>query len=145
VEGFRFNLQKVLDFKMTIEEKKKNEFVKALKELTIQDNKLKELMAHKERVKKDLLNFKTVFDYQNYVRYMDLLDKRIEHQKDKVNKCEKILEEKKQELIKSTSDRKVLEMLKEKALNENNLEISRKEQRLNDDFALFSYVRYERR
>jgi len=58
-----------------------------------------------------------------------------------IKKAEDELAIKKDELTKSTADRKVIEKLKEKAKDEFNLEVGQKEQKLNDGFALFSYVR----
>lgn len=145
MERFNFNLQKVLDFRITIEDKKKNEFVAAQKNLLREQKILEDTISKKNRVIKDAENYRTSYEFQSYVHFIDAVDKKIEKQREKVIICEKELDGKKQELLKAISDRKVLEKLKEKALQEFNIEQSKKEQRFNDDFALYAYVNRERR
>ncbi|EYE88828.1 hypothetical protein Q428_06040 [Fervidicella metallireducens AeB] len=145
MERFNFNLQKVLDFRITIEDKKKNEFVAAQKNLYREQKILEDSISKKNKVIKDAENFRTNFEFQSYVQFIDAVNKKIENQKKRVMICEKELEDKKQELLKAISDRKILEKLKERALQEFNLEQSKKEQRFNDDFALYAYVNRERR
>lgn len=145
MEHFNYNLQKVLDFKIEIEEKKKEEFVKALKRYLKQEKLLKDLLIKKEETEKKIESIRTGFDCLTYSRYLESLNDRIETEKNNLKKAEGLLQSAKGELIKSTSDRKVLEKLKEKAKAEFEFEVSKKEQKQNDDFALFSYIRSERR
>lgn len=141
MEKFVFKLQKVLDYKFEIEEKKKDEFVKAQKKLLFEKNKLENLIERKKSAVEDKSNYKSKLDYQLLLNYIDFMDNKIENQMAEIKKAEDEFAIKKDELIKSTADRKVIERLKEKAKDEFNLEIGQKEQKLNDDFALFSYVR----
>ncbi|MDF2673263.1 MAG: fliJ [Clostridiales bacterium] len=145
MEAFNFQLQKVLDYKEKIEEKKKEEFVKALKFQLAQEKELNHYIDIKNDSKDYFYDLKTSGDFQNFSRYIEFLDKKIENAKYKLVKATEQLDIKKQELIKSTSDRKVLDKLKEKAKQDFEAESNRKEQKLNDDFALFSYVKLERR
>jgi flagellar protein FliJ len=145
MDRFDFNLQKVLDYKVTVEDKKKEEFVSALRESLHQEKVLKDLIFQKEKALGMVSGLKTIVEYQGYTRYMDLMQKKVENQKENVGKAQRHLKSRKEELLKSTSDRKALEMLKDKAKTEFDLETSYKEQRLNDDFALFAYMRSERR
>jgi flagellar FliJ protein len=66
-------------------------------------------------------------------------------QKSNLENARIALDKKNKELLKSISDRKVLEKLKQKAKDEFEFEQSKKEQNMNDDFALFSYIRNEGR
>lgn len=141
MEKFVFKLQKVLDYKFEIEEKKKDEFVKAQKKLLLEKNKLESLIEYKKNAVEDKSNYKSKLDYQLLLNYIDVMDDKIENQMAEIKKAEDEFAIKKDELIKSTADRKVIERLKEKAKDEFDLEIGQKEQKLNDDFALFSYVR----
>jgi flagellar protein FliJ len=145
MDKFNFNLQRVLDYKVTVEDKKKEEFVSALRESLHQEKMLKDLLFQKEKALNMASDLKTIVEFQGYTRYMDLMEKKIETQTGNVVKAQNHLEGRKVELLKSTSDRKALEMLKDKAKAEFDLEVSYKEQRLNDDFALFAYIRSERR
>lgn len=145
MEAFNYKLQKVLDYKERIEEKKKEEFVKALKYRLSQEEELQHYVDTKNASKDYIYDLKSSNDFQNFSRYVEFLDKKIENARYKLQKAEEQLEIKKLELIKSTSDRKVLDKLKEKAKQDFEAESNRKEQNLNDDFALFSYVKVERR
>lgn len=141
MEKFVFKLQKVLDYRSEIEEKKKDEFAKAQKKLLSEKDKLENLIERKKSAVEDKSNYKSKLDYQLLLNYIDFMDNKIENQMAEIKKAEDELAIKKDELIKSTSDRKVIEKLKEKAKDEFDLEVGQKEQKLNDGFALFSYVR----
>lgn len=145
MERFDFKLQKVLDFKLGIEEKKKQEFVKAQKNYFSQELYVKELKEQRDREINSTRNFKNSFEYQNYFRYIEFLDNKIAQELEILEVLTRVLNEKKLELVRSTSDRKSIEKLKERAKVEFDMEIARKDQKLNDDFAMFSYLKHERR
>jgi flagellar FliJ protein len=140
MERFDFKLQKVLDFRINIEEKKKEEFVAAQKNLLRQQDILSNLISQRDKTANDSTSFKTVLEYQTLVRYLDMMTKRINIQREKAIEAREVLEQKNQELIRSISDRKVLDKLKEKAKQEYDFEVEKTEQKMNDDFALFSYI-----
>lgn len=145
MEAFSFGLQKVLDYKERIEEKKKEEFVKALRHQLEREQELQHYIDTKSASNEFIHDLKSSSDFQNFSRYIEFLNDKIENARYKLAKATEQLEVKKQELIKSTSDRKVLDKLKEKARQDFEAESNRREQKLNDDFALFSYVKLERR
>jgi flagellar FliJ protein len=145
MENFKFNLQKVLDYRIDVEQKVKDEFITAQKNYFLQETLLNDLYQKRKDANNSAASLKTVNDYQSLTRYIDFIDKRILVQKDNLENAKIILHQKNKELLKSISDRKILEKLKQKALDEFSFEQSKKEQKLNDDFALFSYVRNERR
>lgn len=145
MEKFKFKFQNVLNFKIEVEEKKKNEFVKMFKNYLIQEKRLNELIERKNSAQEKKSELKTGVDCINYSRYLSYLENSIDIQRQNLLKAKDSMEKAKQELLKSISDRKVLEKLKEKAKEEFDFYENKKEQSLNDDFALFSYIRNERR
>lgn len=145
MEPFKFKLQKVLEYKETIEEEKKEQFVLALKFLMNKEKELQACIDLKKSSNDYFSELKSSADFQSFTRYIDFLDKKIEKAKYNVEKAKEDLEGKKQDLIKSTSDRKVLDKLKEQAKHDFDFESNRKEQKQNDDFALFSFIKSERR
>lgn len=145
MEKFNFNLQRVLDYKISVEDIKKEEFVKSLKSYMYEEKVLKALYDNRKSAFEAVSSFKTSQEYQNYSRYIEYLNKKIENQIIKLKNSKEQLQKSKEELIKSTADRKILDKLKEKAKEEFEREENRKEQKLNDDFAMFSYLKYERR
>lgn len=145
MENFKFKFQNVLNFKIEVEEKKKNEFVKMFKNYLIQEKRLNELMERKNAAQGKKSDIKSGVDCIQYARYLSYLENLIDIQRQNLIKAKDSMEKAKEELLKSISDRKVLEKLKEKAKEEFDFYENKKEQSLNDDFALFSYIRSERR
>jgi flagellar FliJ protein len=145
MEPFKFKLQKVLEYKETIEEEKKEQFVIALKSLMSKEKELQDCIELKKSSSDYFCELKSSADFQSFTRYIDFLDKKIDKAKYNVEKAKEVLEIKKQDLIKSTSDRKILDKLKEQAKHDFDFENNRKEQKQNDDFALFSFIKSERR
>ncbi|TDT50608.1 flagellar export protein FliJ [Fonticella tunisiensis] len=144
MDKFKFSLQKVLDFKKNVEKRKKEEFIKAQKNYLIQKNFVSELIEEKNRELNINRKLRNSFEFQSYLRYIEYLDRKIEGEMNNLRKLEKILIEKKSELIRSASDRKTLEKLKEKAKEEFYFEMNRREQKINDDYAMNSFIRHGR-
>ena len=65
MKKFVFKLQKVLDYRFEIEEKKKDEFAKAQKKLLSEKNKLESLIERKKSAVEDKSNYKSKLDYQD--------------------------------------------------------------------------------
>lgn len=145
MEKFKFKLQNVLDYRVEVEEKQKDEFIKAQKALMKEKKIIEELLQLKDTAVNDKNNYNSKLDYQLLLNYINVMDSKITEQMDRVIKAQEFFDRKKQELIKSTSDRKVIEKLKETAKREFEFEMNKVEQRMNDDFALFTYVRNEGR
>lgn len=145
MENFQFNLQKVLDYRVGMEEKKKVEYVDAQKNLLKQEGMLNKLLDKRFSAENYMSSNMTGYECQALTRYIELLDKKIQGQKAVVNECKKTLEIKTRELTKCMRDRKVMEKLKERAYEEFQKEANRKEQNLNDDFALQAFARMNRR
>ena len=145
MENFNFNLQKVLDYRVGIEEKKKQEYVEAQKHMLKQESILKYL-AEKRTMAENYMTFEmTGYECQALTRYLEHLDKKIASQKIALNESIKLLELKTRELTQCMSDRKVMEKLREKAYKEFQEESNKNEQKLNDDFALHAFIRADRR
>ncbi|SEF48333.1 flagellar FliJ protein [Caloramator fervidus] len=142
---FNFKLQKVLEFKTSLEEKKKQEFAEELRRYYNEENKLKELIDKKHHLINNSIKFKTAVEYQNYVRYLNYIDKMIENQTIVLNQVKANVENARNELIKAVKDKNIIEKLKEKAYREFLEEANKKEQALNDDYALHLYLRSEGR
>jgi flagellar FliJ protein len=145
MERFQFNLQRVLDFRIDIEEKRKQEFIAAQKNLLKQEMVLKDLYDKRENANLNIKYLKISYEYQSLIRYKDLLNQQIEKQNIILTEAKNELDKKMNALTLSISDRKVLEKLKEKAKEEFDSEVKKKEQNQNDDFALYAFVRNERR
>jgi flagellar FliJ protein len=145
LENFNFNLQKVLDYRVGIEEKKKLEYVEAQKNMLRQESILNHLLEKRTIAEHYISSNMTGYECQSLTRYIENLDNKILDQRKALNESIKVLEIKIRELTQCMSDRKVLEKLREKAYQEFHDEANKREQKLNDDFALHAFVRAERR
>lgn len=138
---FVFRLQKVLDYRERIEDIKKQAFVKSRFEYLTEKKKLDDL----ENKLDDLMSCpspgNTAFSYIARYNYMTLLEERIEDQAKITSMHEEKMNQKKQEFEASQKDRKVLDKLKERARSDYNFNMDKLEQKQNDEFALYSYVR----
>lgn len=139
---FDFKLQKVLDYRENIEKVSKEEFSYKLSIFNKEKEDLKTLLSKREIIKSKSYTeaLKTSNDLIVYQRYVDFLDTSIINKKALIEKAEKELEKARLNLIKSTKDKKIMEILKENAFedyldNENKLEQSKL-----DDIALRSYI-----
>jgi flagellar FliJ protein len=140
--GFVFRLQKVLDHRIRIEDARRQAFIMARQGYLNE----KELLASLEQ-KLVELNSRSVektsgvYTYIAAINYGALLEERIEKQSGKVQSAMEEMDKKRVKFEESQKDRKVLEKLREKALEEY-LELQDKaEQNRNDEFALYGYVR----
>lgn len=145
MDRYKFKLQKVLDYRTDFEDKKKEEFAEAQKIYIDEKDKLNKLVNTKEKEKQRSMDMKSIFEYQNYVKYIEFLNNKIEIQRHNLSVAEKFLSEKTEELVDAMKEKKVMEKLRDKTKNEFEYDASVKEQKQNDDFALFSFVRTERR
>lgn len=142
MKKFVFRLQKVLDQRLRAEDEKKREFVKARIAYTKEKEKLDGLREELLDCNLKLVDsFSGSFKYIVKYNHISLLEDRIKDQELVVKFMEQEMDSKRAEFEKSKKDRKVIEKLKENSQNEYNTFIDKQEQKLNDEFALYGYVR----
>ncbi|MDP4177061.1 MAG: flagellar export protein FliJ [Bacillota bacterium] len=140
MKGYVFRLQKLLDIRIDIEEQCKREFKDAQNEKNASEEKL-------SRLKEDYTKYsmpaqkETIIEIKIRQIYLNTLKESIEKQIEEVKQKDKLLEEKRIELLQKQVDRKTVETLKEKNeklfIKEQNLI----EQKDNDEFALYGFIR----
>lgn len=143
MDKFKFKLEKVLDMKLRNEEESKREHAKALKaKVDVQ----KELDYLNSRYKQysDMHDIEDVVKRKIISSYLNSLHSSIEETTNILYEKQKILDEKQKDLIQKQVERKSLEKLKEKELNLYKKEMESKEQIQNDEYALQSYIRWQK-
>ena len=139
--AYKFNLQKVLDLKENIEKEKKNEFGFAIKRL---ENE-KAILVQLEGEMRDCCNefeestargiqvdqLRIILDSIEYYK------KSIKNQKVKIKMAEGYIEICRQELIKATKEKKMMEKLKEIDYKKFQYSEQKKEEKLVDDLVSF--------
>jgi len=139
---FAFRLQKVLEHRQRIEDDNKILFAKSRQVYLSEKEKLQMLYKKLEESRTDKVEKSTgIFTYIAKYNYMLLLEKRIEEQTKRVKACENDMLIKKNKLEESRKSRKVIDKLKENTYKQYMRNMERLEQKQNDEFALYGYMR----
>lgn len=142
MKGFTFRLQKVLDHRIDVEDTKKDEFVKSRMEYIKQQEHLESLKQEIARTNKIKPKKSTnIFSYITMNNYKTALNEKTEIQEKRVDIYRESMNQKKEEFLESKRDRKVIEKLKDKAYNEFIIDQNKSEQKQNDEFALYGYMK----
>ena len=139
--AYKFRLQKLLDYKVNIEQEKKNELSFALKRLEEEKSRLLQL-NHKQNEMNGIFKEKTfkgmaVNELKLLVNYIDYYKRGIKGQRVKIKMAEDYLTNCREELIKATQEKKMLEKLKEIDFGKYLYEEQKKEEKLVDDLVSF--------
>lgn len=139
-DKFKFNLDKLLEIRSDKEEESKRQFNKTQREKKDTEDKLEDLKNSYEKYSG--INKGESLTYQKIKKnYLFALDKGIvQTEKDLIVK-EKELDIRRQDLIKKQVERKTVDILKEKKEKAFYKEQDRIEQILNDEMALYAYMR----
>lgn len=142
---YNFRLQKLLDIRLDKEEESKRNFTEAQNQKLKVETKLEELNANYEKYR-DIQGNESVIKRRITHIYLNAINYSINEASEELQQKERILEDKRYDLKQKQIDRKTVEILKEKGekafLKEQNLI----EQRNNDEFALYGFIRnHERR
>jgi len=139
-DAYRFRLQKLLDIRKDFEDKSKIQFRQAQREKDLVETEIIDL-------KEKYQNHRNIDAHQSVVQqkikqnYLNALNFAIDKNTVVFEDKSKILEQKREELKKCQVDKKTVEILKEKQkiafLKEQNMI----EQKSNDEFALFAFIR----
>ena len=139
--AYKFRLQKVLDLRDTIESEKKNEFGLAMKRLENEKEKMRQLEAEmesycgefEENTAKGILvdQLKVILNSIEYYK------RNIKNQAVKIKMAQDYLETCRQELIKATQERKMMEKLKEIDYKKYLYSEQKKEEKIVDDLVSF--------
>lgn len=137
---FNFRLEKVLNYKKTLEDYKKSQYGIAQKKLFDEEDKLAKFNKYKNIVKneKNQTVIKTnIGNLAMYNNYINDLSRKIKLQERIVNKTRKDAEEAKEEMITAVKEKKIFEKLKEQEYEEYLYQLKRDEEKQTD--AIISY------
>lgn len=140
---FNFKLQKLLDIREKEEELSKVAFKKASEEKKQVENRISNL---KDNYKKyNIFNSEeSIIDRKLKVSYLKCLNSSIHNANMELQEKDDVLYEKRKDLMEKQVKRKTVEALKENHYAEFLKEANMVEQRLNDEFALYGFIRASR-
>jgi flagellar FliJ protein len=138
---YSFRLQRVLDIKEVIQDVKERELANSLMMLELEDNVLyglkKKLNSYQNsiRSKKSL----SVIEMRFYDNYFSWLFYEIERQLKRIEECKKEVEIRRRKLEEAFKEKRVIENLKQRSLEEYIREFDKEQQFHNDEVSVSKY------
>ncbi len=136
----KFKLQKLLDIKIKDEEESKLNYTKAQNQKRVVENNLKKLESNYQKYS-DISKQSNIVDQKITFNYLTSITQSIKLTSEQLKQEEINVGKAKVDFIEKQIKRKSLETLKENELNRLNKEAERIEQVINDEFALYAYMR----
>lgn len=142
MDQYQFRLQKLLDIRLDKEEESKRNFKEAQSEKLKTEEKLNSL---KESYKKyrEMTEEESVIERKIKHVYLNAISYNIAETSEELKTKERTLEDRRQDLKLKQIDRKTVESLKEKQRVEFIKEQELIEQKMNDEFALYAFIRQQ--
>lgn len=138
MKKFRFRLQRVLDVKNTIEEVKRRNFLTAQQEhdlKVMQKQEMYRTLGHHQTKLREIQDDLTTQVLNYYYNYFTMMLKEIEYQQGLIDLAREEMEKRREELIESVKERKILEKLKDKKHAEYVHEFNYEEQKILDELS----------
>lgn len=140
MSGYKFRLQKLLDIRFDKEEESKRDFKEAQRNKILTEQKLLDLKEKQSKYTLGSSN-ETIIEQKIRRAYLDSVIRSIDEVSVDLDNKNQILEEKREDLKQKQIDRKTVEALKDKQLKAYIKEQELIEQRTNDEFALYGFIR----
>lgn len=141
---FVFKMEKVLSIKKQLEESIKNELGKALKELQDQKDILWRLQDQKkdyiDNIKESMIKGISVQKMREFNAFISSFENKINNQKKVVNDVQLTADKIREELVKIMKEKKILETLREKKLEEFKLKERKQEELALGEVASYNYI-----
>lgn len=143
-EGFEFRLQKLLDIRKDIEDKSKLEFKEAQRERNLVEEELNKLKG-KYNIHRNIDSYESIVQQKMQQNYLNALNYAIDETAVSLENKKKIVEQKRSKLKQSQVDKKTVEVLRENQESAFIKEQNSIEQKTNDEFALYGFIRNNKR
>lgn len=138
--SFKFKLEKVLNYKETVENQTKLRFAQVKQKLTREETILNEYYEQKRSVidrKNSSSKGIKVGELALYNSYIGVLNKRIERQSSIVARTMEELDRAKNDMVSAVTEKKIFEKLKENQYEEFIYEQEKEELKINDNFVSY--------
>ena len=144
MENYKFRLQKLLDIKIDMEDESKRRFKEAQDAKARVELKLEELNGNYKKFN-NINNQSSLVEKKIVLNYLEALNSSIVYTNEELKYKTNILDEKREDLKQKLVERKTVEVLKEKGKEVFVKEQNFIEQKSNDEFALYGFIRNRRR
>lgn len=143
MEQYQFRLQKLLDIRVDKEEESKRNFKEAQNEKLKVEEKLNNLKQSYEKYR-EITGAESVIERKIKHVYLNSINYNIAETSEELKSKERVLEDKREDLKLKQIDRKTVESLKEKQKAEFIKAQELIEQKMNDEFALYAFIRKQK-
>lgn len=140
MENFKFRLQKLLEIRIDKEEESKLNFKKAQQEKIGVEENLEKLNSNYKKFS-EKRKYGSIVQQKITQAYLNSLSGCIDQANVELKNKETVLEQKRQELKEKQVDRKTVEILKDRQKTQFIREQNLIEQKANDEFALYGFIR----
>jgi flagellar FliJ protein len=135
----RFEMQQVLGYRTELEKMCKQEFATAKHDLDAACDLLEQEKTETAQLAEEFCErqqqIDSIFEMQLYADFFARKREEVKEQQRRVDALDRVLEDRREELLQATKEKKVMEQLKEKQEKAYRLEIRRKESLLLDEIA----------
>jgi flagellar FliJ protein len=142
---FNFRLQSVLEYRMNMEEKILNEFSETKRELDVERTRMKYLVKERINLITELRDMQDkplpADDFANYISYLEKVRENEKKQKIVIHQVKEQLESKRKELIEAVKQRKIMEKLRKRHVEEYNDNLRNLEQKSSDEMSVLKFGR----
>ncbi|MCB2288874.1 flagellar export protein FliJ [Clostridium sp. CS001] len=139
-EVYKFRLQKLLDIRMDSEEKSKLKFKEAQREKNLVEKQLNDLKEN-YKVHRNITTDESIIHQKIKQNYLNAINFSINETTAVLRDKNITLDEKRENLKKCQVEKKTVEILKEKQVSAFIKEQNSIEQKANDEFALYAFIR----
>ncbi len=139
MRGYKFSLEKVLEWRENSEKDTAKVFASIQNELQYQQNGLNSLRLEDENIKKKILSLNNINELKQQYLFKQSIEEKIERQILLIDETSKKLEKQRLELLEAQKNRKIMEKLKEKDYNTYREDILYEEQKELDEMAVLKF------
>lgn len=136
----KFGLEQVLNYRREIENVRKQDFVSARSDFEHASDVLSQHQSHADRLSEEFStrqsDLRSIEEIRSYSNYFARKREVIRCQREVVDTLGSIMNDRRDELLDATKDKKVLESLKEKKAQEFRLEMAQKERAFLDEISI---------
>ncbi len=147
MDKFIFRLENILDIKRKFEEQQKNEFMQAMKQLSIEEARLLELCNKRELVyinaKRSREQALQIRKLQESVQEIKYIEDAIKEQQKQVRRSKQRADKEQEKLAEMMKERKTYEQLREREFEQYKLDLQAEEMKEIDELTSYQYGKRE--
>lgn len=146
MQKFKFALENILKYRQSIEDQEKELLARAMQKVQMEESLAQKLDLEKHtHLRSYDVHKSNIVNMRQQESYLTSLDLRIKNQHKQVDEAKSVSDNIRVKVVKATSNRKILESLKDKHLTGYRQELARAEQKILDEVGISSYNRKENR